>query len=258
MAAGFIIVILATATVLIAVALSQDRPRWWTVVDAADPGVVSTAEAVENGIASALTQVRASGPGPGGTAAEARPWSVFITTEQANAWLNVRLKRWLTDQSEQGSIDFNWPSELREVQVSFSPGLISIGARVMRPGASASAEARPQVLAATLRPALAADGSLWFTAEQVQVGRLPLPASWIIGRARRSAGSRAGDGRGEPAAELAQQPQAQRLLGALTGEGPVSQRPTIKLADGRRVRLVALEPGEGRLVVRCVTEQRGR
>lgn len=246
-AAGFIVVAVSTALVLVALALVQEQPGWWAVVDTTDPRTISTAEAVENGITTALTQVR--GASASADDAPGRPWSVFITTDQANAWLGVRLRRWLADQSEQGAIDFRWPDDLREVQVAFTRGHIHIGARVMRPGASVAASPRPQVLAAVIRPMLDPDGALWFTAERVQIGRLPLPASWVLGRAGR------GD---DAAAELASRPQSRRLLAALAGQGPAVRRPTIRLADGRRVRLVAIAPTEGRLLLTCVTEQRAR
>jgi hypothetical protein len=263
-AVGFVTVAVATATVLIALALAQENPRWWTSVDPADPHTIETAEAVENGITSALTQVRAGTGAAGGAPSAANvgpntPWRVFITTEQANAWLNVRLERWLTDQTEQGAIDFKWPSEVKQVQVSFEEGRIHVGARVTRPGTGPDGKPRPQTVGASLRPEFGPDGALWLTAERIEIGRLPVPASWVLGSAGKANGDQrkpsAGEKKvGEVSDELARLPQTQKVIAAFKGERPVISRPLIKLADGRRVRLLSIEPMDGRLVITAQTE----
>lgn len=257
LAAGFIVVALVSAGALIALALAQENPRWWTSVNPDDPHTVELAEAVENGLTSALTRVRPAPASRAGTAgANDAAWSVFITNEQANAWLNVRLKRWLADQTEQGVIDFKWPREVGQVQVCFEDGRIHVGARVERPGAGSEARPRPQTLGASLRVGFGSDGSLWLTAERIEIGRLPVPASWVLGSAR-SRGASAGEKKvGEVSEDLARLPQTQKVIEAFRGERPVISRPVIKLADGRRVRLLAIEPKDGRLVITAQTEVR--
>lgn len=256
-AAGFIAVALLSATVLIGLALAQEDPRWWTAVNPGDPRTVELAEAVENGITSALTQVRATPAASGVTSLPETtntPWRVFVTNEQANAWLNVRLERWLADQTEQGAIDFRWPHEVKQVQVSFEDGRIHVGARVVRPGATPEAQPRPQTLGASLRPEFGSDGSLWLTAERIEIGRLPVPASWVLGSARSGKPS-AGEKKVEEVSdELARLPQTQKVIAAFKGERPVISRPVIKLADGRRVRLLSIQPQDGRLVITAQTE----
>jgi hypothetical protein len=250
-AVGFVLVTISTAVVLIALALTRENPRWWTAVNPADPETVATAERVENGVTSALTQVRiannaADGPESAATAA----WQVFITTEQANAWLNVRLRRWLADQAEQGNLDFRWPEGVGQMQVSFQHGRIHLGAVITRPSPGGGPP-RSQTLAAALRPEFGPDGSLWMTAERIEIGRLAVPADWVIGSGEKTAAKVA-----DVSTELARQPQTERVLAAIRGERPVLSRPSIKLADGRRVRIVAIEPADDRLVFTCTTEQR--
>lgn len=254
-AAGFTLVAIATAAVLIALALTQESPRWWVSIDAHDPAAVELARLVENGVTTALTKVRPdpAPPAPGEAALPAPSWKVFITTDQANAWLAARLRQWLADKSADGSAHFNWPPEVDQVAVMFEDGVIHIGARVLRRGPSGTVLSgeKPQTIAAAVRPELRPDGSLWFTAQSIQIGRLGVPASWVIGsaaKARRRVG--------EVSAELAGMPQTQRVLAALKGERPVVSRATMKLADGRRVRILAIEPADGRVVITCQTEQR--
>lgn len=251
-AAGFILVTIGTAAVLMALALTQENPRWWVRVNPTDPATIATAERVENGITSALTEVRAANNTPDKSAQPATAaWQVFITTEQANAWLNVRLKRWLADQAEQGNLEFRWPESVGQLQVSFQHGRIHVGAVVTQPGSAAGAEPKTQTLAAALRPHFGDDGSLWMTAERIEIGRLPVPAGWVLRSAANTQKKVA-----DVSNELARQPQTERVLAAFRGERPVLTRPAVKLADGRRVRIVAIEPADDKLVITCMTEQR--
>jgi len=274
-AAGFVAVALATAAVLIALALTQESPRWWTNVDPEAPATKELAQRVENGVTTALTQVRAptppplvSTPGASPAAAAAsliadpQTWKVFITTEQANAWLASRLRRWLADKSADasghggigtGAATFTWPPQVEQVEVSFQTGLIYLGARVRRtgPGGQIIADERPQTLSAAVRPDLRPDGSLWISAQSIHIGRLGLPASWVLGATARVRAKV-----GEVSADLAAMPQTDRLLSALKGDRAVVSKAVIKLADGRRVRIIGLEPLEGKLVLTCRTEPR--
>lgn len=249
-AVGFVLVAISTAVVLIALALTRENPRWWTTVNPADPETIATAERVENGVTSALTQVRTTNNAAGPESAATAAWQVFITTEQANAWLNVRLRRWLVDQAEQGNLDFRWPEGVGQMQVSFQRGRIHLGAVITRP-TPGGGPPRSQTLAAALRPEFGPDGSLWMTAERIEIGRLAVPADWVIGSGEKTAAKVA-----DVSTELARQPQTERVLAAIRGERPVLSRPSIKLADGRRVRIVAIEPADDRLVFTCTTEQR--
>jgi hypothetical protein len=53
---------------------------------------------------------------------------------------------------------------------------------------------------------------------------------------------------------LSKLPQTKTFVDALAGEGPIVPRVSLKLEDGRRVRVTRVEVREGRLSVWCVTE----
>ncbi|HYE01819.1 MAG TPA: hypothetical protein VD963_01155, partial [Phycisphaerales bacterium] len=58
---------------------------------------------------------------------------------------------------------------------------------------------------------------------------------------------------------LRRSPEARALLSALTGETPLTERPVLRLADGRRVRLLAVRSAAaegGRLTLTFQTEGR--
>lgn len=258
-ASGFIIIALITSGGLIVLALTQDRPRWWKSLDISDPKTIATAQAVENGIATALTQVRPSPTFPSGATSPAasanKPWKVFITTDQANAWLNVRLRGWLQDQAEQGRPELKWPPEVGQMQVRFDGGRIDIGAVVTRP--PPSDPPKLQTLAASLHPEFREDGSFWLIAETITIGRLGLPASWVLPSTSASGtDTLRTDKLKDVSAQLASLPQSARLLSALAGQVPVLSRPIIRLGDGRRVRLLDIRAEGERLVITCQTEER--
>ncbi|MFN7022334.1 MAG: hypothetical protein ACK4WH_13535 [Phycisphaerales bacterium] len=240
----FVLIALVTAGSLIALALTQERPRWWQDVNIADPAVISTAQSVENGMATALTQVRPTVP----SAASARPWKIYITTDQANAWLGVRLRGWLENQGAMSGGGVRWPDEVDPPQVRFEKGLIRVGSLVRRP--PASEPPNTQALSAALRPVVQPDGSFWLTADSVAIGRLPVPPGWLLPASSNS-------GRlGEVSPDLASLPQASRVLDALAGRAPMLSSAVVRLADGRRVRILDIDPQPGRVVITCRTEDR--
>jgi hypothetical protein len=215
---------------LTALVLARSAPSWWRTIRRDDPATITLGTNVENAVLKVLSKNRASDTA--GTFSE--PWSFEVTPAQANAWLNVRLPKWLANQKD----DFHWPKDLTDLQVEFGPDRITIGARVR------SAK-HDQVLSATLRPRLDAAGSLYAPATWVSLGRLAIPADWVLDRA---------------AAEqyiprdISRLPETEALLKAFAGEGAVVQRATFRLGDGRRVRILALTPRDGMLRITCQTE----
>ena len=221
------LVLCATVLVLLATSLARTSPRWWRSVRAADPRTVALAESIENDLVNEVYEVRTDAAGP---------WSVGLRAADANAWLNTRLSQWLLNRDER----FVWPEQVRNVQVEFDRGLVQVGVEIVRDG-------RPQVLTATLRPEFHDDGSLWVRAESVSIGRLPLPAEWIIGQAESNwpdlFSTATTDG-----------PEIRRLLDALTGAGPVATDPRVNLGDGRHVRVIALRASGSTLHLTMQTE----
>lgn len=221
------LVIAASALVVVTIGLVRMSPDWWRTTHPDDPATIQMAEDIETDLVNVMYQVR------GG---DDETWSVTLRAPDANAWLNTRLVRWLGN----ADAEFEWPEEIGDVQVEFDRGLVHVGVRV--DGAD-----RPRVLSATLRPEFHADGSLWVRAESVFVGRLPIPAGWVVDRA---------DAPWPDVlpARLLEQPLTNHVLDALAGGVALDDDPVLDLGDGRRVRLLGLVCEQGRLRMTCRTE----
>jgi hypothetical protein len=245
--AGAFMLIVAMAAM--GLMLAQATPGWWAKIDPRDKGVLEAAQRVENGAATQLTKIRKSEPAPGSMGAS-EPWTIKLTAADANAWLAARLRPWL--ESQEGE-KFTWPRDLDGVQVEFRGGRIYVGASIHKPGEEGKKDSKRQVLSAALRPELRADGGLWMPASWVSVGRLSLPPSWMLPRSRREGNYAKNKHIPDPTGMLAEVPQLSDLLGALAGERPAMQMAIIKIGDGRRVRLLGLEPRDGALYITCQT-----
>lgn len=223
--APFLIAGIAVATIslVVVVALARQTPGWWRAVDARAPETVELAGAVERGVVNELHRGRVGEPA----------WTVAISPEQANAWLNTRMPRWLENRA------IGWPAEVREVQCDFSGGLVRLGARV---GAEGDAG---QIVVASVAPTVEG-GALWLRLVGARAGRLDLPSGWTIERLRAWLPETVRD-----------RESTRRLLGALEGEGPFIADAAVELEDGRRVRLLEARVEGGRLLLTCVTEQSG-
>ena len=85
------------------------------------------------------------------------------------------------------------------------------------------------------------------------VGRLPMPAPWVLQGARSEI-----EGGSETSlipASAAELPETRQLIDTLLGERPVLELPAIRLLDGRRVRLLAIESRGGVVEFLCRTER---
>ncbi len=237
--AGLMIVAVATVFSGMAVLLAGEAPNWWRTVRRDDPATIETAESVEEALTTLFTRARRADPGYSPDSGEpwrSETWSFRIRASEVNAWLNVRLRPWLENQEE----GFVWPREVSQVQVDFARGSIRVGA-CLRVGD------REQILSASLTPRVDEDGSLSTPAEWVYVGRLAIPASWAL---------EAADEHAAPYVPQAIRdlPEAQLMLNALLGVEPASAEPLINVGPGRKVRILAVEPKNGDLIVRCRTE----
>lgn len=221
------LVLCATVLVLVVTSLARSAPSWWRSVRATDPATVARAESIENGLVNVMYEVRADA---------SEPWSVGLRAADANAWLNTRLAQWLLNRDER----FVWPEQVRNVQVEFDRGLVQVGVEYVR-------DERPQVISATLRPEFHEDGSLWVRAESVSIGRLPLPADWILGQAETAWPDLFASGSVED-------PEVRRMLDALAGTGPLATDPRVSLGDGRRVRILGLHSSGSTLHLTMQTE----
>lgn len=243
---------------LIALGLAGERPGWWHDIDPHDKDVAAAALRVENGAATQLTQVRRAEPGSAGAlaAGASEPWTIRVSSSDANAWLAARLRPWLESQSS----GVRWPDDLRAIEVRFEAGHIDVGASI-RPHANLdnqkNAGASEQVLSTTLRPEFRDDGSLWLPATGTSIGRLSVPASWALARAAGGAGGAGGRSAGiapdHPGSDPASNPELRDIIGALSGERPAMATPILRIGDGRRVRLLKIEPRDDALYITCQT-----
>lgn len=224
-AGAAVIVSLLLGAALAAWGLTRAAPPWW---EASRPPDAALGERVEHAAVAQLTVRRDPDPAADGPAFRSAPWSVSLTSEDADAWLGARLPMWLASRYP----EVEWPGSISRVGVRFGEGVVHVAARVVENG-------KARVIAAELEPRLGPDGALWVRARRVTLGRLPVPVDWVVN-----------DAGLVPAGDEV----VRRIAAALLGQGPVVEEAVIRLEDGRRVRLVGLAAREGRLEITCVTE----
>lgn len=236
---ALVVVALVGVPALVAAVLVQRPPSWWRAVHRDDPRTLDRARGIEDRAFSELTAVR---PADEVYASEhpeswgSEVWTFRVDAPEANAWLNARLPQWLANQD--GS--FRWPGEIGEVQVDFEDAEVRVGMLV-------HAVDRDHIVSATLTPRVGEDGSLWLPARWVQMGRLALPASWVLEKA---------DARRAEflPASMARMPETDGMFRAFAGELPIARNAVVRLDDGRRVRLLSITPRDGTLYLTCRTE----
>jgi hypothetical protein len=236
-ASGLGLVAGACATVMFGVALSRSTPSWWRTFQREDPVLMSLARRVENSVQTEVFQNRPAHREGG--VWRSQPWSIDLSADEASAWLSVRLPMWIANQKD----TFRWPRELEDVQVEFQRGAMTFGARL-------DAGRGARVLTATVSPHLDDTGRLFVPADRVNVGRLAVPASWVLDHARGAAA------RVIPA-NLRELPETEALVNAFDGNQALVETPVFKLGDGRRVRVLGFSLDGGMLRVTCQTERPG-
>lgn len=226
-----------TVCVVIGLFLIRSSPGWWNPASADDPATRTAAEGVENGVVNQLHAWRKADPASTKDAYRSEAWTVSLQATDANAWLAVALPKWLANQQRPVKL----PPELSELQVAFASDVVRIGARLEYDGSH-------HMLSASVRPEIREDGSLWLRATWVRLGRMPMPASWLLDQAM--------DPRGELSGSVMKSAEARAVARVLAGLDPAAKVPEIRLADGRRVRLLKVEPRDGQLWLTCRTEGR--
>jgi hypothetical protein len=231
-AAAVSVVAAACLLVLMTGLLIRLAPSWWRTVRRDDPATIALGQQVENRITNHIYRNRASQT----EGSQSVPWTIEVKAPEANAWLNCRLPKWLANQKD----EFHWPRDVSDVQVEFDRQRITVGARV-------KAGERSQVFTATLEPKLERDGRLYMTATWVNVGRLSVPAGWVLGHARRNADQFIPE-------EFLRLPETELLFRAFAGETAVRNNTVIELGDGRTVRILRIDPEAGKIRITCQTE----
>ncbi len=266
--------IIAAVGVPLALGMMARAPSWWRTIDPRSQSTVRAGTELENQIVEIVSRVRPAARSTTTAPYQSEPWTIAIRAADANAWVNARLPKWVTNrgiesgaqpssaQPREGAASkssprtFVWPDEIEQVQVEFARGMIHIGARVSEvteqaagsPGKPAvRVRGKPRIVSASLVPELAADGSLWMRAEGISLGSLPLPTSLLLSSAARAESL---------PRQLRELPETARLLQALAGEVPLTASPTLSPGDGRRVRVLSIRPEDGLLILTCRTERK--
>ncbi|GJQ30716.1 MAG: hypothetical protein HBSAPP03_26000 [Phycisphaerae bacterium] len=187
--------------------LASTQPEWWQAAQAPDAAV--RAERIENAVVTELSAVRA----------EEAPWTVALSEEDVNAWLEARLVKWLENRGER------WPERVSPPRVVLLDGVMRAAVEIGGGGRVVVVEMKPRV----------DDGGLWLDVRGVWIGRLRVPvaavrAAWPSGLGK--------------------------FAGVLSGERPVSPEAGMAVDGARRVRVLALTPRPGRLEVQARTERR--
>lgn len=239
--AGVVLVGLFTLLIVLGVAMARSTPTWWAESPTAALGVPTPEEIERGAVLENLIINRLYSPEGTRNLAGGVEWAVSLPEADVNAWLNTRLPKWLNNQSDKPV----WPIEVSRVIVRFEDGVIRLGARTIRGGT-------PQIYAATIILSLLhtdrpSGGELWLRTPWLWIGRLPVPSGLLVGRLR-------SDPSRDLPKHLSHLPQTKTFVDALAGEAPIVPRVSLKLEDGRRVRVTRAEVREGRLSVWCVTE----
>ncbi len=150
----FLLLVPLVVAALVALAAFLSPP-WWHPPASSDPERLRRAEALEQGLAAEGSRVRG---------AEASAWNIRILEEDANAWLALRLPRWLAHDR-----DLPWPADVACVQVHFrAPDLVDVG--VQRGGRVEVGSFRLSLEGGRLKVELTGGG----------VGRLRIPLGRLV------------------------------------------------------------------------------
>lgn len=213
--------------------LTRRAPRWWNPAITIDP---AAGEAIEMGLMGHLSAVRAADPAlKPGEPWRSTPWSVSLGEDDANAWLNSRMPRWMLNRGK----PLVWPAEIASLQVKFEDGVIRLGVQILDGSDSV-------IAGVSLKPTIRTDGSLWLNSSGLDIGSLPTPA-WAVGTARSAYADSI------PSA-LRDLPETRAFFGALAGSNAIFPNATVRLDGGRRVRVLGVTPKKGRVDLTFRTE----
>lgn len=217
--------------------LTRRAPRWWNPTLVVDPAL---GEAIEMGLMRHLSAIRQPDPTlKPGEPWRSEAWSVSLTEEDANAWLNSRLPKWMMNRGK----PVPWPVEIASLQAKFEDGTVRLGVQILDNTESV-------IAGVSIAPEIREDGSLWLRSSGLDIGSLPAPA-WAIGTAR----SAYSDSIPEAIRQL---PETEAFFGALAGSNAIFPNATIKLDGGRRVRVLSITSKNGRVDLKFRTEFVGK
>ncbi len=221
-------------------ALAASTPAWWTENQPAgtaksvdDQNLIATR--LENAFITEATRARPTDPAHPG---RSEPWAVLIRESDMNAWLSVKAPRWLASPSGAVALPGNhraWEASLAEARVKCRAGSLTLGVRL-------HTERTDRIVWLACTPSIR-QGDLWLAAASLHIGKLQAPAGWVL-ESKPAASGRGGGGGGD-------------VLKAVLGTGPLVSPPTLRLHDGRRVRLLDVRVEDAAIVLTCATEAAG-
>jgi len=206
------LVVVAALAVAIVWRMTQLAPVWYDPPLATDDRSRALAEEVEYRLLEQVQKIRTP---------EEPSWTRRIQQQQINAWLASRLRPWI--EHEQAG---QWPDALGIPQIRVQEHGISVAIPVTEAGVT-------RVIVAGLVPELTERG-LTLRLNHVSLGRIGLPGDPLLALTGRLSSL---------APDIASDPQVMGILDVLAGRTAID--PVFELADGRRIRLLKLNLGDG-------------
>lgn len=217
-----LIVALVTAVALAVLWRARAEPIWWVTVAPNDPVALHRAESVEKRLNNTITHEH---PDPDA-------WTIDITADEANAWLNLRLPLWLAN---------------RDLPSPFDPGSLAVAFREDRiiAGARINSGNDRHIVGLTIEPRIDEEARLLAPITTIHFGALALP--------RQLAGERL---YALIPAELSEHPEVSDTLRALLEAEPLLDASLLNIDAHRAIRIVSIELTHDRARIHCRTQPR--
>lgn len=226
-------VLLLLAALLTTLALAtlwraRATPPWWSTVSPTDPIAIQRAESLEIRLNNTLSN---PAPPPPTTNSDIALWTIDITPEEANAWINLRLPRWLANR------ELPAPFEPGSLTIAFRDGKLIAGARL-----PASADEHQHIVGVTLAPRIDEQHNLIAPITAFHLGSLSLPRAIAADRLTTLIPP-----------EYAQDPDVTAALDALLHAKPLTHAPTLSSDNHHAVRILAIDITPQRARLHCTT-----
>lgn len=203
-------------------------PVGWVVVDQSDAAVVERARVTENDFGSRFSHVYPLG----------EPWEYRVTEDDVNAWLGVRLGKWLLNQN----VSANRVEVVERTRVVFTPRGFELACQ---PPLSQTDWVNP-VVSLVFVLGKGDGGMLTVNLDSARVGAVGVPLDLVFEELEANGALLEGlGGVGE---------RFKGRAGALK-EMLSNIELDMPLLDGRKVRVLEVQMAKGAALLKCVTEK---